>query len=185
MNEKPSTSTAVWIGAAKLEQENPSRDQFQASEIIAKIYELDLARASTSTVSMHVSLHCVANVNAAPNNLRFLVRVKNGWYRLFREGDEFHESRKDGRVIPKQESMPQEYRDLLDWYGDEKSTNDLDESNHDGDSNLFFGRIDEKNSVTIPFEIMDSLKVRNGDHVAFIKNDDCVMIKKAKVRLEI
>mgnify|MGYP001286488704 CR=1 FL=1 len=116
MNEKPSTATAVWIATAVLHMENPTRNSFQASEIAEKSQNLDLVRARSATLSMHISLHCVANSKAAPNTIRFLYRVKNGWYRLFRNGDDFHESRKYGRTFPKRESLPEEYVELLNWY---------------------------------------------------------------------
>ena len=183
--EKPSTSIAVWISTVVLHKENPTRESFQANEIFEKVRDLDLARASEVTISMHISLHCVANSKAAPNSLRFLFRVRSGWYRLFRKGDEFHESRKDGRIIPKIESMPKEYLNLLDWY--ENIFNNHAELDSTTNENLqpYFARIDENNSLIIPRYILNWLKVKNGDHIAFLPSEDKIILKKAKVRLEI
>ncbi|MGH9919652.1 MAG: AbrB/MazE/SpoVT family DNA-binding domain-containing protein [Nitrososphaerales archaeon] len=40
--------------------------------------------------------------------------------------------------------------------------------------------VSEKGQVTIPKEIRDSLKLKKGDHVVFLKADEQVILRKAK-----
>lgn len=184
MTDKPSTATAVWITQAVLHRENPTRDSFQANEILEKIQALDLVRASLATVSMHISLHCVANSKAAPNTIRFLYRVKNGWYRLFQNGDEFHESRKYGRTFPKRESFPAEYVELLDWYENSYCEGLSSEPKVDKISRLNLAVIDENHSARIPLHIRNLLKIAKGDLVNFKISEGKITLEKYKVSME-
>jgi hypothetical protein len=184
MADKPSTATAVWIATTVLHRENPTRDSFQASEIAEKASSLALIRASPATLSMHISLHCVGNSKAAPNTIRFLYRVKNGWYRLFRNGDDFHESRKYGRTFPKRESLPAEYDELLNWYENSYSEGMSLESPTSETSRLNLAILDEKNSTIIPPQIRNLLKITKGDLVAFENSNGQIILKKCKAIME-
>jgi hypothetical protein len=197
MEFKPTTPNAVWIALATLHKENPEKSSFQAKIIASKIKELDIQGASDATVSTHISSHCVANKPAQPDMHRKLIRIRQGWYRLFVDGDDFDESRSKGQIVPLHEMIPKMFHYLIDWYNDEyvnmpqlpAKISDIDyqieSKTLDENSEPIFSQITQDNSLQIPNEIMKSLNAKSGDHIAFIKNGDTVILKKAKVKLEI
>ena len=91
-----STSIAVWIATAVLHNENKEKDAFPVRKIFQKVRDLKLSQTADVTVLAHISTHCVANTKAWPNTHRKLFRVSTGWYRLYKPGDDFHPSRKNG-----------------------------------------------------------------------------------------
>jgi len=44
-----------------------------------------------------------------------LYETRGGMRRLYREGDESHPDR-HGKILPKRDDIPEQYRYLLDWY---------------------------------------------------------------------
>ena len=200
MEFKPTTPNAVWVALATLHKENPQKEAFQAKEIASKIKELDIQSASDVTVSTHISSHCVANKPAQPDTHRKLVRVRQGWYRLFTKDDPFDESRMKGQIVPLTEMIPERFHDLIDWYYDdyvnrshpnedipdeypspEESEGTLDYDEED----IQFASVNSDNTVQIPDKIARKLQLKSGDHLAFIQSGDKVILKKAKVKLEI
>lgn len=200
MEFKPTTPNAVWVALATLHKENPTKEAFRAKEIASKIKELDIQSASDATVTTHISSHCVANKPAQPDTHRKLVRVRQGWYRLFAKDDPFDESRWKGQIVPLSEMIPDKFHDLIDWYHTDyvnrqhpdekdpvgypfpessKDTMDYDEED------IQFSSINSDNTIQIPDKITRKLQLKSGDHVAFIQSGDKVFLKKAKVRLEV
>jgi hypothetical protein len=103
-----------WLGLARLHRENPTRESFRAAEIMERIRresETDLRPG----VQVHVSHHCVANVEPNPGKYRMFLRLADNGYRLYRPGDPAH-PRRTGKTKPEREDLPPEYHELLDWY---------------------------------------------------------------------
>jgi len=196
MEFKPSTPNAVWIALATLHKENTHRDAFQAKEIANKIKELDIQSASDGTVSTHISSHCVANKPAQPDTHRKIVRVRQGWYRLFVEGDYYDDARKKGQILPLPEMMPKKFHNLLDWYHNDyvNQEHEKPESLLDASFKILYSKENVKepeftqvnnNTIQIPKKIVTKLNLKSGDHLAFIPMGDEIILKKAKVRLEV
>ncbi len=182
--EKPTTPNAVWIATALLHKENPQRDAFQTKEIFNKVQELGLQGAADITLSIHISTHCVATSKANPDTHRKLTRLRNGWFRLYKKGDEYHPSREKGQEEPMPGNIPSEYQYLLEWYKNEYCDKIKTEKTIDS-TDAKFGRV-EQNKVQIPKEITDALDLQEGDFVAFmIQNNGEILLKKAKMKLEI
>ncbi len=106
----------VWIATALLHRENPDRDSFSAAEIVDRVYKERLSDKLRPGVQVHAYLHCVANKRPNPGNYRMLYAPKDGGRRLFRTGDDYHPYREGGRIVPDRDSIPRDYRPLLDWY---------------------------------------------------------------------
>ena len=109
----------VFVAAARLHREEPSRTGFKGNELLRKVSELNSSPMRESTVNAHIYGHCVANKSASPGTYRILYRNPDGTLRLYREGDDYHPDRKNGRVAPEKEALPPEYRELVDWYWSE------------------------------------------------------------------
>lgn len=184
--EKLSTANAVWIATALLHKENEGKNAFQIKEIFEKVKKLDLLTTQDSTLSMHISLHCVANAKAAPDTHKKLFRVSSGWYRLFREGDSFHESRVKGKIEPLPEMIPQQYRYLIDWYKNEYAKSSLGSNSSFGQPKWYsLGRIESGNQIKIPKDVLEKLQVQEGDFVVFsYLRPGEVSLKIAKIKLE-
>ena len=104
----------VWIALALLTREQPEREGFTASEIIAKV-GLEFGRVSAG-VSTHVSQHCIASKAPSPGRYRMITKTSGGLNRLFRPGDAYHLGREGGRMTPDAQNLPEERLPLLDWY---------------------------------------------------------------------
>jgi hypothetical protein len=115
-----SLAAETWIATALLHRENPDREDFSIQEIVARARSEKLTASLRSGVQVHASTHCVANREPKPAQLRMLYATGKRTRRLFREGDEAHPKR-HGKVTPDPESIPPEYRYLLDWYANEYS----------------------------------------------------------------
>lgn len=114
-----SCATEVWIATALLHREHPDEEGFKTQKIVDKAYRLELAPAPRPGTVMHVTQHCIANRPPSPMVHRMLYELPDGRKRLFREGDDFHDGRRAGAVRPEREDVPEEYRELIDWYDEE------------------------------------------------------------------
>jgi hypothetical protein len=47
-----------------------------------------------------------------------LFETSEGRRRLYRMGDAYHPDRKNGKIIPNTEDLPQQYGGLVGWYND-------------------------------------------------------------------
>jgi hypothetical protein len=108
----------VWIVTALLHRENPKREDFSVSEIVARARRENLSGELRPGVQVHAYLHCVANLPPNPGRYRMLYASGKNTRRLFREGDDFHPERRGGKVTPGKENIPSAYQPLLDWYQD-------------------------------------------------------------------
>ena len=70
-------------------------------------------------VQVHAYLHCVANKPPNPGRYRMLVETSKGRRRLFRPGDPCDPGRTTGKDVPRDDEIPPEYGDLIDWYRNE------------------------------------------------------------------
>jgi hypothetical protein len=109
----------VWIAAALLHKENPDREDFTVAEILERARQENITGQMRSGVPVHIYLHCVANLAPNPGRYRMLYATAKNRRRLFREGDDFHPSRRSGKTTPEREAIPSKYRGLIDWYGKE------------------------------------------------------------------
>ena len=109
-------ATAVWIATATLHKQHPMRSIFSKKDIFDKVLEQGLFDKDDATVSIHISEQCVANIKAQPGKHRKVYRVSRGRYRLYRDGDDYHSTRKHGKAEPSVDELPDKYKDLLDWY---------------------------------------------------------------------
>jgi len=163
---------------------NPERKEFQKKEIFEKVIELGLLNATESTLSTHISSMCVANRPAQPDTHRKLYRVANGWFRLFRPGDDYHPSRENGKIEPLSDQIPEKFHNLLSWYRDEycKSANPQKVSIQ----NLPFTRIETNGLVKFPSKILKKMKLQEGDYIAFVENSNGeITLKRAKIQVEV
>jgi len=106
----------VWIATALLHRENPKREDFSVSEIVARARRENISGELRPGVQVHAYLHCVANLPPKPGRYRMLYAPGKSTRRLFREGDDFHPERRSGKVTPRKEDIPSQYQMLLDWY---------------------------------------------------------------------
>jgi hypothetical protein len=106
---------AVWIATARLHQRNPNRTSFDVAQIVEEVKKLGLTDREEISIYVHANQHCVANRPPNPAKLRMLFETEDGGRRLFRSGDRFDHKR-DGRLTPKREDLPDSYLSLLDWY---------------------------------------------------------------------
>ncbi len=106
----------VWIVTALLHRDNPRREDFTVREIVERAKTEPIHDKLRPGVYIHASQHCVANRTPNPGRYRMLYATGKGRRRLFRTGDSYHPDREDGKVLPNKEDLPEEYRDLIDWY---------------------------------------------------------------------
>jgi hypothetical protein len=188
MNDsKLTTANVVWIATALLHNENKDKDVFSAKQIFDKTKSLGLLKLADATITMHISLHCVANEKAQPNNHRKLFRVVKGWYRLYRPGDVFDETRASGRSAPLVEELPEKYQKLVEWYNTVYCKQERISSQENGNhANTAFAKIEDVRNLSLPEDVCSYLQVEEGDYIAFImKSKGEIIIKKAKMRLEV
>jgi hypothetical protein len=102
----------VFLATALLHREHPDRCDMPGSEIIQRIRtEFGDLRPG---VPVHVSVHCVANVEPEGGRYRMLYKTSNGNRRLLLSGDDIHPNR-HGKIFPAPEDIPEKYRDLVAW----------------------------------------------------------------------
>jgi hypothetical protein len=104
----------VFIATALLHKENPDRDDFSISEIVARVAMENLFGELRPGVRVHASLHCVANRAPNPARLRMLYATGDHTRRLLRSSDDVHPAR-TGKIWPDPQSVPPQYRDLIEW----------------------------------------------------------------------
>ena len=200
METKPSTANAVWIALTTLQKENPDKDAFHTKEIAKKIKDLDIQSASDVTVMIHISSHCRANKPAQPDTHRKIFRVRQGWYRLYVDGDPYHPQRKNGQVAPLPEMIPKKFRYLIDWYNNKftpkmkkesRESNNMvieliDDRSKIDEGDIFFVEIQKDNLTRIPNQVLDSFGIAEGDHIAFIVGDNGkITLRGAVAKFEI
>jgi len=108
----------VWIAAALLHREQPSRTDFAIEEIVDRAQKEGLDRPLRPGVYVHVVQHCVANRPPNPGRYRMLFETASGRRRLFRKGDNYHPAREGAKITPAAGEMPPAHRHLLAWYRD-------------------------------------------------------------------
>ncbi len=108
----------VWIAVALLHREHPARPDFTVEEIMERATRAAGSEPLRPGVYVHIVQHCVANRPPSPGRYRMLVETGSGRRRLFRLGDSYHPQREGSKMVPEREDLPDEYRNLLDWYHD-------------------------------------------------------------------
>ena len=112
---------AIWVATATLHRKRKSDGPFAGRDILKMVRRQGICSAGIYSVQDVMSTPCVANSKAETAKWakhRFLFRVKTGWFRLYREGDELVSCRKDALTAPNRQDLPVEYAGLLDWYAD-------------------------------------------------------------------
>lgn len=182
---KPSTHDAIWISTAELHVNNKNRDVFSNNEIFKQAKENGL-NLSDTTIKQYISSHCVANARASPDTVRYLFRVHTATYRLYRPEDGYDDSRKNGRMIPIRETIPQKYRYLLDWYENEYCKKKVEfEEQLPWLINPPHRRIENNWKVEIPYEITQKLNLLRGDYVGFIEtHNGRIQLQKMKITVQ-
>jgi len=115
----------VWIVAALLHKENPSRVDFTVGEIMERARQETAAGDLRAGVYVHVVQHCVANRPPNPGRYRMLVETGKNKRRLFRPGDPYHSDREGGKSQPSKDDIPSRYHGLIDWYNSEYASRPL------------------------------------------------------------
>jgi hypothetical protein len=108
----------VWIATALLHRENPAKVDFTVTEILQRGIREGLSKPLRPGVYVHIVEHCVANRPPSPGRYRMLTETTPGRRRLFRLGDTYHPQREGSKTVPDRKDLPEEYRNLLDWYRD-------------------------------------------------------------------
>jgi len=181
------TANAVWIATALLHSENDENKTFACKEIFQKVRDQNLVQTEDVTVFAHISTHCVANTKPWPNVHRKLLRVATGRYRLYKPGDDFHPSRKNGQSAPLADEVPPKYRNLIDWYHNEycKEISSLPVSTMTH-SNFPITTIEKEGTIKIPTSVLEKLQLQDGDYLAFVESPaGGVELRKARVQLEV
>jgi hypothetical protein len=89
----------VWIAAALLHREHPQRNGFTIREIVTRAQREGILGVLRKGVSIHASVHCVANRPPSPAGFRMLYATGKRTRRLYRPSDEAHPKRR-GKMIP-------------------------------------------------------------------------------------
>ncbi|MBI1959255.1 MAG: hypothetical protein HYS36_08530 [Candidatus Rokubacteria bacterium] len=106
----------VWIAAALLHREQPTRDDFSVAEIVERARLEAIEPALRPGVYVHAVQHCVANRPPNPGRSRMLVETGRNRRRLYRPGDPCDPRREGARIVPGRDDIPAKYHPLLDWY---------------------------------------------------------------------
>lgn len=106
----------VWIIAALLHRENPAAEDFTIEQIMDRARMEKVVSDLRPGFYVHVVQHCVANRQPNPGRYRMVVESRKGYRRLFRPSELAHPERDGGKITPRREDLPEQYRDLLDWY---------------------------------------------------------------------
>lgn len=111
----------IWIAAALLHQQFPTRTDFGKTEIRKKLEAEGLAfGVERGTLNAHLDEHCIANAPPSSGKYRMLFETTPGYLRLFCPGDLIHpdriQQRKQPKSVPRREQIPSQYWHLLDWY---------------------------------------------------------------------
>jgi hypothetical protein len=105
----------TWIATALLHREHPQREDFAVQEIVDRARNENMVGRLRPGVYVHANSHGVANRRPNPGSYRMLYETRLGMRRLYRETDDSHPDRR-GKIVPKRDDIPEQYRYLLDWY---------------------------------------------------------------------
>ena len=108
----------TWIATALLHREHPEAQDFAVAEIVERAAKENIFGSLRPGVYVHANTHCVANRAPDPGRYRMLFETKPDRRRLYREGDPIHPQR-TGKIKPRADQIPEQYRYLLDWYDSE------------------------------------------------------------------
>lgn len=106
----------VWIATALLQMENPGRADFSVAEIVDRAAAEAVTEQLRPGVRQHTQQHCVATLPASPNTYRMLTETRPKYRRLFHSGDTVHQDRREGKMTPAAQDLPERYAYLLGWY---------------------------------------------------------------------
>jgi hypothetical protein len=111
----------IWVAAALLHKEHPSRVAFSKAEILERLKTEGLAAGvERGTLNAHLDQHLAANLPPSAGKYRMLFETSDGNLRLFRPGDYTHPARlqlrKPSKLFPRLQEIPQRYHYLIDWY---------------------------------------------------------------------
>ncbi len=106
----------VWIATALLHMENPSREDFEPDEIVARAAQEEIIEERRPGVYVHAIQHCVANRPPNRGRYRMLYETRLGYRRLFRMGDAYDPAREGSKIVPQPDEIPLRYGELLRWY---------------------------------------------------------------------
>ncbi|GAC1428054.1 MAG: hypothetical protein NVS1B11_07110 [Terriglobales bacterium] len=106
----------VWLVVALLHREHPKQPDFTIEEIMERAAKENIGETLRPGVYVHIVQHCVANRAPNPGRYRMLFETASSRRRLFRQGDSYHPLREGSKTTPEREDLPEEYRNLLDWY---------------------------------------------------------------------
>lgn len=106
----------VWIATALLHREHPRREDFGIAEIVERANQEAITPKLRPGVYVHALQHCVANRPPNPGRYRMLFETQEGRRRLWRDGDPFHPAREGAKTCPSPNEIPEEYRELIEWY---------------------------------------------------------------------
>jgi len=109
-----SCAAEVFLAAALLHREQPSRPDFTIQEIVGRAARANITGEMRQGVSVHASQHCVANKAPNPAKHRMLYATGKHTRRLLLPGDEVHPDR-TGKIFPEPGELPEQYLPLLDW----------------------------------------------------------------------
>ena len=111
----------VWIATALLHRQYPDERDFTVGEIVrrAETEKITGTEPLRPGVQVHAYLHCVANKPPNPGRYRMLFETSKGRRRLFRPSDPCDPGRSVGKDVPRDEEIPPEYGELIDWYRNE------------------------------------------------------------------
>ena len=118
MTNQVRVADEVWIATALLHRQYPGERDFSVGEIVqrAEIEKITGAASLRPGVQVHAYLHCVANKPPNPGRYRMLIETSKGRRRLFRPGDPCDPGRATGKDVPRDDEIPPEYGELIDWY---------------------------------------------------------------------
>ncbi len=104
----------IWVATALLHCENPGRRDFTVAEIVARAVAERPASGFRSILAECAICEGVANF--APDTVHSCVLTATApdRRRLFREGDERHAGRSNGKNFTR--DLPERYQFLVDWY---------------------------------------------------------------------
>jgi len=179
-----STAIAVWVATALLHRENKEKEDFQIKDIFQKVKDEKLISTADSTIMSHITVHCVANTKPWPNKHRKLYRTLPGWYRLYKDGDDYHTSREGGWTIPSSSEVPAKYRHLIEWYNTEYNAGAKPKPKSTG---LTVTQVEEDGKAKIPTNILEKLDLdpKQDDYLAFVENASGeIILKKARLQVE-
>lgn len=115
-NPRIKVADEVWLAAALLHRENPSRPDFTPNEIESRAAKEAIVEERRPGVYVHAVQHCVANRPPNPGAYRMLYETRSGYRRLFRKGDPYDPRRAHGKITPEADEIPLRYAGLLAWY---------------------------------------------------------------------